>query len=721
MKFSWKKVVAFALAFAMVLTGTWYVAPAASAAKKASVKLSKTSATVKKGKKLTLKIKKTNVKKIKSQTWSSSKKSVAAVSKKGVVTAKKAGKATIKVKVKYIAKGAKKATTKTLKCKVTVTDSAATPTPAPTDPYAISMKVPATASNVGAEREVEIVGASKMSPGGKMKVKDNGSMRKEKSAQELLRTEMGLGINLGNTMEQGTTIGEMGKYTEATDFELIAGTTNITQETIDGIHSYGFNTLRVPVSWTSMVALNDDTYTINPKMLGRVEEIVNYALNDGMYVIINDHYDYGWWGGFGSPDQTKRDNAWKRYEAYWTQISERFKDYSDHVIFESANEELGPGVNEGNKGLNTRVGENGMYDENAPLGTLTDSELYETTNKINQLFVDIVRKSGGNNPYRSLLIAGYKTDISLTCSSKYVMPTDTSENGTSKLLASVHFYDPWEFCGDDMFGGSYTEKDKEAAIKGFDKMKSKFVEKGYGVVVGEMGVCVPNGQNGVPGWFKDMIEIMTARGCQPVLWDSSGRYYDREANKMVYKDMAELYNSLTGAKGDTNISENTGIVVSQGGFTDIPAGKEPVWSWTGQWKKNDGGNATLDGSTASKEDITQFVKTESCTDESKIDFNSWGYRTHLKFDWSSFKKPCVYVTFKEVSNAAIGNLQLYTTKKVDGAEKNKEIFEFSEHQGKAAVLSEKIFNALKEGTTPYLAITFGNGPVVTGIYVYDMD
>ena len=61
-----------------------------------------------------------------------------------------------------------------------------------------------------------------------------------------------------------------------------------------------FNTIRVPVAWTSMVKENDTTYTINEKMLGRVEEIVNYALNDGMYVIINDHFDYGWWGKFGA-------------------------------------------------------------------------------------------------------------------------------------------------------------------------------------------------------------------------------------------------------------------------------------------------------------------------------------------------------------------------------------------------------------------------------------
>jgi endoglucanase len=245
-------------------------------------------------------------------------------------------------------------------------------------------------------------------------------MRKELSSQYLIQNEMGTGINLGNTMEATQSVATKDDYTEATDFETAWGSTVITQEVIDGIHSYGFNTIRIPVAWSNMVKNDDTTFTINEKYLGRVEEIVNYALNDGMYVIINDHWDSGWWGEFGATyrdedgnkqaNEAMRQQAWVRYIAYWTQICERFKDYSDHLIFEGANEELGDRLNDGVYAEGYAGGGSG----NAVKGNLTQNERYQITNTVNQLFVNIVRNSGGNNAYRHLLIPGYDTDIDKT-------------------------------------------------------------------------------------------------------------------------------------------------------------------------------------------------------------------------------------------------------------------------------------------------------------------
>ena len=160
-------------------------------------------------------------------------------------------------------------------------------------------------------------------------------------------------------------------------------------------------------------------------MLDRVEEVVNYALDNGMYVVINDHWDNQWWGQFGAckkdadgnkiADEETRKNAWTRYERYWTQICERFKNYSDHLIFEGANEELGERLNDGicvngpAKGYSKP--DNAGPDIEVVSGNLKTDELYDTTNKINQKFVDIVRASGGNNTNRHLLIPGYNTDI----------------------------------------------------------------------------------------------------------------------------------------------------------------------------------------------------------------------------------------------------------------------------------------------------------------------
>ena len=150
-----------------------------------------------------------------------------------------------------------------------------------------------------------------------------------------------------------------------------------------------------------------------------------------MYVIINDHWDGGWWGQFGSPDKAIRAEAWKRYESFWTQISNRYKEYSDRLIFESGNEEFGLRFNDEIDGVK---------------GVLTLDEQYEMANEVNQKFVDIVRKSGGNNEFRHLLIAGYNTDIVRTCDSRYHMPKDLKDNGTNKLSISVHYYTPSTFC-----------------------------------------------------------------------------------------------------------------------------------------------------------------------------------------------------------------------------------------------------------------------------------
>ena len=192
---------------------------------------------------------------------------------------------------------------------------------------------------------------------------------------------------------------------------------------IQSMKDAGFDTLRIPVAWTNAMDFENGDYTIGEHYLDRVEEIINYALDAGMYVIVNDHWDGGWWGKFGSATQEIRDAAMEMYISMWTQIAERYKDYPEQLIFESANEELGDRLND--------------KDLCPDSGTLSKNECYEMTNKINQTFVDTIRSTGGNNKDRFLLIAGYNTDIVHTCDDRFVMPTDTAKN---KLLISVHYY-----------------------------------------------------------------------------------------------------------------------------------------------------------------------------------------------------------------------------------------------------------------------------------------
>ena len=369
------------------------------------------------------------------------------------------------------------------------------------DQITLREKLPEKASNIteGESREVTIQGT-----GTKMTVKDNGTVRKELSSKWLAENEMGAGVNLGNTMEAVIPVDQK-KDATPTDGETMWKQPVTTQEYFDALHSYGINTVRIPVAWSN-ADIDDGTYTLREEFLGRIEEIVNYALNEGMYVIVNDHWDNQWWGQFGAckkdadgnkvADEETRAAAWTRYESYWTQISERFKDYSDHLIFEGANEELGTRLNDAiclnGPAKGYAKPDNSGKDIVTLGGNLKTDELYEMTNKINQKFVDIVRSTGGNNTYRHLLIPGYDTDISKTVDDRYKMPTDIAENGKDKLFISVHYYTPWDFCGDGGTG-TYTVGDQKATYEYFNQMKEKFSDNGYGIIIGECAVCNPAG------------------------------------------------------------------------------------------------------------------------------------------------------------------------------------------------------------------------------------
>lgn len=414
-------------------------------------------------------------------------------------------------------------------------------------------------SNIGPEREVVIAGRSEQ---GTLKVKDNGLMRKDLTSKWLAQNEMGAGINLGNTMEGTLSMTKRETCIDPTKFELAwrAPETQITsQKFIDCVHSYGINTIRIPVAWSNMVKDNDPTYTIDEKYLGRVEEIVNYALNDGMYVVINEHWDSGWFGQFGAckmvdgkkvVDQEVRDAAWARYEAYWTQISDRFKNYSDHLIFEGANEEVGSRLNDPicSNGYSTSKDDK----EVGVGGNLTEDQCYTTANAINQKFVDVVRATGGNNAYRHLLIPGYGTDITATVDKRFIMPTDTKENGTSKLFLSVHYYTPTDFC---LGSGDYTVKEQKEMKTNFAKL-TKFSD--YGIIIGECGVCEPRKvSSSVTQWMYDAFTEAKKYAAVPCLWDT-GAYFDRENAKINFNDIAIFYNTINNAKGDTSVKTITG-------------------------------------------------------------------------------------------------------------------------------------------------------------------
>ena len=205
--------------------------------------------------------------------------------------------------------------------------------------------------------------------------------------------EMGIGLNLGNTMEAYDaggceTIGYQwipvcGNNTPS-DYERQWGAEITTQEIIDGMKAAGFDTVRIPVFWGNMME-NDGTYTINPDYMARVREIVNYAQNAGLYAVINIHH----FDEFIIRRNSLED-CQKIFTNLWTQIAEEFRDYPYNLIFEGYNEYLG----------------GGQFNANGNLVEPERADGFKMANTLNQTFVDAVRATGGNNAERVLIFSG---------------------------------------------------------------------------------------------------------------------------------------------------------------------------------------------------------------------------------------------------------------------------------------------------------------------------
>ena len=347
-------------------------------------------------------------------------------------------------------------------------------------------------------------------------------MRDDITTMELVH-EMELGINLGNTFESAGF-----SAMTVTAYETAWGSPVITPKMIEGYAECGFGVLRIPVAWSNLMG---DDYTINEKYLTRVKSVVNCALNAGLYVILNIHWDGGWWTGFAVPEE--KDECMYKYERIWTQLTEAFRDYGDYLMFESLNEE-------------------GCWDTiwNRWGGSEGKDVAFGLLNEINQKFVDIVRASGGNNEQRHLLIAGYATDIEWTCDEFFKMPNDPA----GRMAVSVHYYTPSTFAilDQDAEWGKVqtnwgTDAEYEELNRNMDMMKEHFVDKGIPVIIGEYGSVTRGKEEGAVNRFLTAVcEAAYTRGMCPVLWDITDVFYNRRKAEFVDQDLLEGLMSIKG-------------------------------------------------------------------------------------------------------------------------------------------------------------------------------
>ncbi|MDD6991146.1 MAG: glycoside hydrolase family 5 protein [Oscillospiraceae bacterium] len=351
------------------------------------------------------------------------------------------------------------------------------------------------------------------------------------TAQETA-ADMGLGLNLGNTMEAYSASGcekisyewipVIGSNTPR-DYETCWGAVETTQAVIDGIKAEGFDTVRIPVFWGNMMK-NDGTYTINPEYIARVKEIVDYCMNADMYAVINIHHFDEFIIRRNSTEECSN-----IFTHLWTQIAEYFKDYPYTVIFEGYNEYLG-----GNQ-----------FDEKGQLTELSKKDAYEMTNTLNQTFVDAVRATGGNNAERVLIVSGYWTNIDNTTSPEFVVPADTISD---RLMVSVHYVDNMMYWTNKI-GGDEWVKYTDSQIDLLDKA---FLSKNIPVFMGETSVNYPSSnfaRNAVYKTSSECVEVvlqkLTDKGIVPVIWDTNDNFYSRTKYRIKSDDDREVIKKIS--------------------------------------------------------------------------------------------------------------------------------------------------------------------------------
>ena len=344
--------------------------------------------------------------------------------------------------------------------------------------------------------------------------------------------EMGLGWNLGNTMEAyEATNCEKASYkwipvkgeNKPSDYETCWGAPVTAQEMIDGVKAAGFSTVRIPVFWGNMMQ-DDGSWTINSDYIARVKEIVDYCLKDDLYAVVNIHHFDEFIIRRNDLDECK-----KIFKTLWTQIAEYFKDHSEKLVFEGYNEYLG----------------GDQFNDKGELTPQSKEDAYASTNALNQTFVDAVRATGGNNAQRVLIVSGYWTNIDNTTSSSFVMPKDTAAD---KLMVSVHYVDNMMYWINQIGGDSwvgYTDSQIELLDKAFGS-------KNIPVFLGETTSRYPASNFAGDAKYKTSSECLevilgklTDHGFVPVLWDVTDNFYSRDTCTVKDADDARVIKKIS--------------------------------------------------------------------------------------------------------------------------------------------------------------------------------
>lgn len=316
-----------------------------------------------------------------------------------------------------------------------------------------------------------------------------------KSASELAKM-IRVGWNLGNSLDA---------YSNGTNDETSWGNPLTTKAMIDKVKSGGFNAVRIPVSWHTHTSNNGQyQYAINDQWMNRVKEVVNYAYDNGMFVIINIHHDNDQQHMF--PTNQYLDQSKKYVSEIWTQVANAFADYDQHLIFETLNE---PRV----------VGDANEWYFSSGSPTATVSEAIGCINQLNQTALDAIRNTGGKNMDRLVGCPGYVGCIDGLTTPNFSVPSDKAN---SRLWLSVHAYTPYDFCMNVNGNHTWSQQYYYDIEWLYNTLKNDVMQKkGLPVYIGETSSSNYNNLDDRKQWEKCFFGFSKNYGIPCFVWDNN--------------------------------------------------------------------------------------------------------------------------------------------------------------------------------------------------------
>lgn len=298
---------------------------------------------------------------------------------------------------------------------------------------------------------------------------------------ELIK-EIKIGWSLGNTLD-ATGANNLGSETSW-------GNPKTTKEMIKAVKDAGFNTVRIPTTWGTHM---DSENKVDEAWMDRVQEVVDYAYSQDMFVILNVHHE-----DWHDPYYDNEEAASEKLAALWEQIGTRFADYGERLIF--------AGLNEPRK-RNTPLEWNGG-----------DAEGREVVNHLNAVFVSTVRGLGGNNAKRHLIIPGYAAGSSDAVLKAIILP-----EGDDKIIVSIHAYLPYNFAlGGDLAANEFsTDGGSASEINNLmNTIKTNFTDKGIAAIIDETGARGKANESDRAVWAEYYISKAKEIGVPCVIWDN---------------------------------------------------------------------------------------------------------------------------------------------------------------------------------------------------------